>query len=63
MADIGITVNVKKLGWEDYKAALTAGGFDMLTSEVRLSPDFDLELHPRFRQRRPITTGDMTRRP
>jgi len=42
MADIGITVNVKKLGWEDYKAALTAGSFDMCYCEVRLSPDFDL---------------------
>lgn len=42
MKGLGITVTVKKLNYSDYKAALTAGTFDMYYGEVRLSPDFDL---------------------
>jgi len=42
MAGIGITVNVKKLSWDEYKTALTNGAFDLCYCEVKLPADFDL---------------------
>lgn len=39
---MGIEVTVKKLSWEDYTAALSAGNFDLYLGEVRLTGDFDL---------------------
>ena len=41
MKTLGISVTVKKLDFDDYKQALTAGSFDMCYCEIRLAPDFD----------------------
>ncbi len=38
----GITVNLQKLPWEDYLAALENGAFDLYLGEVSLTADFDL---------------------
>ena len=38
----GLEVTVKKLGWEDYVAALERGDFDLCLAEVSLTADFDL---------------------
>ena len=37
----GVSVTVKKLSWEDFTAALSAGEFDLYLGEVKLSADFD----------------------
>ena len=39
---LGVTVQLDKLAWEDYVAALTAGEFDLYLGEVKLTGDFDL---------------------
>lgn len=39
---MGVTVNLKKLAWDDYVAALESGQFDLYLGEVTLSADFDL---------------------
>lgn len=38
----GLRVTVKKLPWEDFLAALSAGNFDLYLGEVLLTADFDL---------------------
>lgn len=38
----GIQVEVRRLAWDDYEAALAAGEFDLYLGEVRLTADFDL---------------------
>lgn len=40
--DLGITVELKKLAWDDYLAALEAGNFDLYLGEVALTASFDL---------------------
>lgn len=42
MKSMGLTVNLRELGWRDYVKALEEGDFDMYYGEVRLTPDFDL---------------------
>ena len=37
----GVSVTVKKLSWEDFTAALSAGDFDLYLGEVKMSADFD----------------------
>ena len=39
---LGVSVDVRKLPWKDYVAALEKGEFDLYIGEVRLSADFDL---------------------
>lgn len=39
---LGITVELRKLGWADYEKALKAGGFDLYLAETMLTGDFDL---------------------
>lgn len=39
---LGITVELKKLSWDDYAAALAAGEFDLFYAETRLTNDFSL---------------------
>lgn len=38
----GIDVNLTKLSWDDYMAALTSGSFDMYYGDVSLPADYDL---------------------
>ena len=38
----GLEVEVEKLSWDSYLAALTAGSFDLYVGEVMLTADFDL---------------------
>ena len=40
--DLGVSVELKKLAWDDYLAALEAGNFDLYLGEVTLTADFDL---------------------
>ncbi len=42
LADLGISVELKKLAWDDYRAALERGDFDLYLGEVTLTADFDL---------------------
>lgn len=42
LTDLGIQVDLKKLAWDDYLAALEAGEFDLYLGEVTLTADFDL---------------------
>ncbi len=42
LTDMGMDVVLKKLVWDDYLAALTAGEFDLYLGEVMLTADFDL---------------------
>lgn len=42
MQELGIKVNLHELSWTDYKAALTAGNYDMYYAETKLTPDFNL---------------------
>lgn len=42
LAKMGVTVEVKKLTWEEYNTALTAGSFDLYLGQVKLTGDFDL---------------------
>lgn len=39
---MGVTVTVKKLGWENYVKALEKGEFNLYIGEVRLTGDFDM---------------------
>ena len=39
---LGVAVQLDKLAWEDYVAALAAGEFDLYLGEVKLTGDFDL---------------------
>lgn len=43
MQDLGLKVTLRELGWDDYKAALTAGEYDMYYAETRLTADFNLK--------------------
>jgi peptide/nickel transport system substrate-binding protein len=38
---VGININLRKLPWEDFTAALKSGDFDIFFGETRLSADFD----------------------
>lgn len=42
LTHMGISVNLKKLSWDDYLTALTYGSFDLYLGEVALTADFDL---------------------
>lgn len=42
LAELGVTVTVSKLPWQNYLAALEAGQFDLYLGEVRLTADFDV---------------------
>lgn len=42
LTDLGISVNLQKLAWDDYVAALETGQFDLYLGEVALTADFDL---------------------
>lgn len=42
LTDAGVSVELEKLSWEDYTAALARGDFDLYLAEVRLTGDFDL---------------------
>ena len=42
LTDMGMDVVLKKLAWDDYLAALSAGDFDLYLGEVTLTADFDL---------------------
>ena len=41
LADLGVTVAVNHLPWEDFTAALAEGEFDLYLGEVRLTGDFN----------------------
>lgn len=40
--NMGITVNLRELTWDDYLAALSKGDFDMYYAETKLGADFSL---------------------
>ena len=42
MEQLGITVTVKELSWDDYLAAIEAGEYDLYYGEIRLRNNFDL---------------------
>lgn len=42
LAEIGVTVNVRELSWNDYITALQNRDFDMYYAEVKLPANFDL---------------------
>lgn len=42
LAKAGVTVELKKLTWEEYNAALGLGSFDLYLGQVKLTGDFDL---------------------
>ncbi len=42
LINIGISVNLQKLAWDDYVTALQRGDFDLYLGEVTLTADFDL---------------------
>lgn len=42
LTDLGISVDLQKLAWDDYLAALERGSFDLYLGEVTLMADFDL---------------------
>lgn len=42
LTNMGISVDLKKLSWDDYMSALTYGSFDLYLGEVVLLADFDL---------------------
>lgn len=42
LSDLGVSVELKKLAWDDYLAALESGNFDLYLGEVTLTADFDL---------------------
>lgn len=41
LKELGVTVNIQRLPWSGYTAALAAGQFDLYLGEVRLTGDFD----------------------
>lgn len=42
LTNAGVAVELRKLTWEEYSAALVAGEFDLYLGEVRLTGDFDI---------------------
>lgn len=42
LTELGITVELERLTWEDYTKALESGSFDLYLGEVTLTGDFDL---------------------
>lgn len=42
LVDLGISVDLQKLAWDDYITALERGNFDLYLGEVTLTADFDL---------------------
>ncbi len=42
LIDLGISVDLQKLAWDDYIAALERGSFDLYLGEVTLTADFNL---------------------
>ncbi|MGN1003772.1 MAG: ABC transporter substrate-binding protein [Oscillospiraceae bacterium] len=42
LAGLGVSVELKKLAWDDYLTALETGTFDLYLGEVTLTADFDL---------------------
>ena len=42
LRDLGFSVELRKLSWEDYNKALATGTFDLYLGEVALTADFDL---------------------
>ena len=42
LGSLGVSVNLRKLAWEDYLAALEKGDFDLYLGETRMTADFDL---------------------
>ncbi|MEA4895833.1 MAG: ABC transporter substrate-binding protein [Oscillospiraceae bacterium] len=42
LTNLGITVDLRLLSWDDYKTALSNGDFDMYYAEVRLTNDFSI---------------------
>lgn len=42
LAKAGVTVELKKLSWEEYNTALATGNFDLYLGQVKLTADFDL---------------------
>ena len=42
LTSLGVSVELKKLAWDDYLAALEQGAFDLYLGEVTLTADFDL---------------------
>ena len=42
LAEVGVTVNVRELSWNDYIYALQTKDFDIYYAEVKLAPDFDI---------------------
>lgn len=42
LTELGVTVELEKLPWDDYTKALEAGDFDLYLAEVALTADFDL---------------------
>ena len=40
---VGIDINLRILKWNEYKAALRSGDFDMYYGEILLTPDFNFE--------------------
>lgn len=42
LAELGFSVHLQKLAWDDYTAALEGGNFDLYLGEVTLTADFDL---------------------
>ena len=44
LQDVGFGVNLRELGYDDYREALKKGNFDIYYAEVRLCADWDLTL-------------------
>lgn len=42
MSELGIKLTLRELSWSAYKAALSAGDYDMYYAETMLTPDFNL---------------------
>lgn len=51
LTELGVSVTVSTLPWNDYTAALAAGRFDLYIGEVRLTGDFDPS---------PLLTGELS---
>ncbi len=55
LTELGISVDLQKLSWEDYVTALEKGQFDLYLAEVALTADFDLS--PLLTQDGPLNYG------
>ena len=42
LESIGIGVSVRQLSWDEYKAAIVAGNYDLFYGEIKLTADFNL---------------------